>query len=577
MYKKRSIKFLVYFSILLILVSFIPIQLFFYSTIHKQNIAYTEKLFDYIANHTNNQIQELNKDITEITFELSVNSTIQKNIYEYSPSELIKNAAFSHEVLSEYKSRNSNICNLSIVKDGSILLSSSDISFYDQIHTILKKIESKNIDYGYFHSPFIINERTYFTYVIPAYPTSRQHFHKRNQKTFAFCIYEINEPISDILNDVDKHNILVKITDENNTVLLSPNTDEIGKKAVPISDKFFSHTFKLRENDWTLSVYLEKETISYLSKSSSFLLLCMLIISFLILLATTHMFNGVIIKRVSLLKKKINLSPVETVDNIVYEYDDEFGEIVTVFNELLKKIKMLNEEKLIINENLFNAQLLQKETRLFYLHSQMSPHFLYNSMACIHGAAYKYNATDVIELTNSLSTVFRYFSNNKNFSTIKEDLDFAIEYFNIINSRRITPIKLSYSIDESLYNIRCLKMIYQPILENTLKHAFSPGSDGQVTITSTLNDKYAIIEIRDNGNGFSDEFLSSFNKINSNCELNSIHNFDSVGIMNVHMRLKLFYDESCGLTIHSEKGIGSCVKIIFNKVLPEKPSFFENK
>lgn len=578
MYKKHSIKSLVYFSIALILIILIPIQIFFYAIIHKQNVTFREELFESIAQHTNSQIQNLNRDISEIAFSLSVNSTTQSNLYDYSPSEFIKNMSLFKILLHEYKERNNNICNLAIIKDGSILISEGTISFFDEINAILKKTEEINIDSGYFSSPFYIDSKTYFAYAIPVHPIHDRNFPQRGRQNYVICIYEIKEPVSNIFSNIDNHSVSVRITDSDNIVLLSPNEEEIGKQAPPLSNEYLAHTFNLSENNWRLSVYLPKESISFLTEYLTFFLCLLLFLSIFALFIVIHLLNHTIIKRVNLLKENIALLPLEATNHIIsYNYDDEFGEIVAVFNQLLKKINILNEEKVSANDKLFNAQLLQKETQLFYLYGQMSPHFLYNSMACIHGAAYKYNATDVIELTASLSQIFRYFSNSKNFSTIKEDLDFAIEYFNVINSRRIVPIDISCNIDTELYDVKCLKMIYQPILENALKHAFEPGAMGKVSIISVADDKYAIIEICDDGKGFCKEFLDEFNKIIPSDETIRFQNSENVGIMNVHLRLKLFYDESCGISIYSEKNKGSRVRITFNKMLPEKPLFFENK
>ena len=110
-------------------------------------------------------------------------------------------------------------------------------------------------------------------------------------------------------------------------------------------------------------------------------------------------------------------------------------------------------------------------------------------------------------MVSSLSKVFRYFSNNQPIATIRQDLESAIEYFNVINMRRTIPIKLENKVESGLFAVPCLKMIFQPVLENTLKHAFVLDTEGTVVISSVYDDKKAIIEITDNGKGMPEKIL----------------------------------------------------------------------
>ena len=71
-------------------------------------------------------------------------------------------------------------------------------------------------------------------------------------------------------------------------------------------------------------------------------------------------------------------------------------------------------------------------------------------------------------------------------------------------------------------------MIYQPVLENALKHGFSPNESGFVTISSVPDDEYAIIEITDNGRGFDPAVLENLQKEMAHSNLREIQNASAV-------------------------------------------------
>ena len=43
---------------------------------------------------------------------------------------------------------------------------------------------------------------------------------------------------------------------------------------------------------------------------------------------------------------------------------------------------------------------------------------------------------------------------------------------------------------------------------------------------------------------------------------------ENVGLININMRLKLYYNEDCGIKISSEENKGTTVRVIFPKKLP---------
>ena len=372
---------------------------------------------------------------------------------------------------------------------------------------------------------------------------------------------------------IDNETINLVITDSQNKVILSSKADEYGKAFDfgKINKNFLSKTVPLSRVNWNVTTYMPSGHTTIFSNLTLFFIVFMIIFTVAMLFLMLILLNTIIVKRIEILKQSVEkISTSDTDYRISYKYNDEFAAITTSINKVLDTVHDLNQERISTLDNLYQAELLQKETQILYLYGQVSPHFLYNSLTHIQGLALKYNAPAIAKMVQSLSKVFRYYSNNRSLSAIKPDMECAIEYFNTINTRRTNPITLINNVDPSLDNIKCLKMIYQPILENTLKHAYGIDDSGIVTISSIPHETKAIIEISDDGAGIPQDKLESIKLQMSEKDLRKIQNNDHIGIINVNMRLKLYYNcDDAGIEIFSEENKGTTLRITFEKEAPQ--------
>lgn len=580
MFKAMKIKSQVIAVIALLLSVVVALQVLLYIFLQSQNKKSVSAIFNSISDNVENQINSLNYDIAEICSLLSTHSAMQDFLYDFSEPERVHNLSRINEIMNDYRMRNQNICCLAIAENYKYFFSAESSDFYFELDKLAKKyLNSANIQKMYVPS-FTKDGKTYFAYILPIYPIDINHFVGKHTGNYILCIYEMKSIGYSPYSFVDGDKINMVITDKNNNVLLSADSTKHGKPldASLIKKNYLTKTFSLTEPDWNVTVFTPLEGIMSLSDISRLFVIFMVIFNIIMLLLMIKLLNGTFIKRMMVLKEAITQIPTNPADEpISYQYNDEFSEVVDVINQIMHKISVLNREQLSTRDKLYNAELLQKETQMLYLYGQMSPHFLYNSMFCIQGMALKHGADDIVELTASLSKVFRYFSNNLNISTIGKDISFAVEYFKIINIRRVAPVTIQVNIDESLKQISCLKMIYQPILENVLKHAFSPTESGLVTVSSVPHEQFAIIEITDNGKGFNEETLKQLYNEMTSSNLKDIQTSSHVGLINVHMRLKLYYGEDCGLQITSKQGEGSTIRILIKKETGNKEPFpFEN-
>lgn len=571
MLKKFSIRTQIIILVTFILGMLLVLQIFLYSLLQKENHSVVVNIFDSIAQNSAQQISKLNNDISEASLRLAVNPIVQSNLYEYSPAEIARNLNTIDNLLTDYINSNQSIAFLGVIKEYSILTSTETEDFYDYARSVVRDIETPKSFNSIYPSSFFLKDKTYFVCVTPIFPTNISYRTPEHAGHFIVCIYDVGTINYVPTGVIDDSTIKLIVTDDKDRIILSSDPKEHGTLYDFSKSKGsnFLKTVSLNNPNWDVTVSMPSDNISIFSFSVVFFIIFMIFFTACMLILMLKLLDSVIVKRINLLKESVEkIAHHDTSYRIHYNFKDEFYDVVSTINKVLDKVHSLNEEKIETLNSLYHAQLLQKETRIFYLYSQISPHFLYNSLSHIQGLALQKNFAQIVPMISSLSKVYRYFSNNHAHSTVKMDLNCAVEYFNVINTNRKIPINLVYDVSEELESVKCLKMIYQPVLENTLKHAFKLDTSGTVTISSVPHDTKAIIEIHDDGVGIPQDKLENLKAQLAEKDLNKIQNSEHIGLLNVNTRLKLYYNSDNGIEICSKENEGTTIRITFEKELP---------
>ena len=103
------------------------------------------------------------------------------------------------------------------------------------------------------------------------------------------------------------------------------------------------------------------------------------------------------------------------------------------------------------------------------------------------------------------------------------------------------------------------KFTLQPVVENALIHGIEPmEGQGVIVIKGFEYDGMIKITITDDGQGISEEKLSSLLDSDEN---NNKYRVSGIGIHNVNERIKLYFGQQYGLSIHSIEGLYTTVEI----------------
>ncbi len=242
----------------------------------------------------------------------------------------------------------------------------------------------------------------------------------------------------------------------------------------------------------------------------------------------------------------------DTKARVKIKNNDEFGFIGTNLNTMLDNLNDLFQTNLEKQNRLRLAELKA-------LHSQINPHFLYNTLDSIKWMAKLNGVDDIVLIVSQLGKLLKNsIHNQKDSVEISEEMALVGSYLSIQKFRYSNKFDVDIDVDESIMHCVVPKLIIQPIVENAIIHGIEDKvGKAHLTIKGWKEDNKIIFEIIDNGVGISEEQLD---KICNKVRQENMGN-DSIGLANVDKRIKLYYGEEYGLGITSEVNVGTIMRI----------------
>ena len=238
------------------------------------------------------------------------------------------------------------------------------------------------------------------------------------------------------------------------------------------------------------------------------------------------------------------------------------NELKYIITNIMKNIE-LNEQ---MQTELETRLELLKTAQIAMLQMQINPHFLYNTLDTIKWMALDLTGDDnsVSEAVGSLAKLYRLNVNTGDYMiSLKEEMEQAKNYINILMLRYEDLFKVVWDIDEDALSCTVLRLSMQPVIENAVYHGLKPmRQNGVLTIRGFRADGKVAVVIQDNGVGIPKDELE---KLNKELNENPVTPDESghIGIYNVNRRVKLIYGENYGVFVSSEENKGTIVRLIF--------------
>jgi signal transduction histidine kinase len=211
-------------------------------------------------------------------------------------------------------------------------------------------------------------------------------------------------------------------------------------------------------------------------------------------------------------------------------------------------------------------KLRQKEAELNSLQNQINPHFLYNTLESIRGAALYHGIPEIASMARSMSQLFRYSISERVLVSVKEELQHLENYISIQNFRFEDKFQLQYSIPPEIMDYRILKLTLQPLIENSIKHGLEMKlGKGTIKIEILRLNSNIKIVVSDDGLGMPQKKLEDLNRllagVKSRDTGTGTRSGTGIGVMNVNSRIKLYFGDQYGLKFR-EAAVGTTVEIL---------------
>ena len=223
-------------------------------------------------------------------------------------------------------------------------------------------------------------------------------------------------------------------------------------------------------------------------------------------------------------------------------------------------VKKITENRLLkIQRRRRTSELLVSKLKMKTLQSQLTPHFIFNYLSTIQNRALKrQNINSVLSnFSYYLRRIFEY--SELEDITLEEEIDFLKNYVDLENEKLDDKINLSLDLTEfiesNIDQILVPPMIIQPIVENSIKHAFHRISTSKkISIKFYSDPTYMYCLVEDNGIGVKDDF-----------DLERMS-----GTKIVERRLSLFNDSDGNITLNKTSSLGGAAFLLKIKLIIDK-------
>ena len=210
-------------------------------------------------------------------------------------------------------------------------------------------------------------------------------------------------------------------------------------------------------------------------------------------------------------------------------------------------IKIWNNAR--IEHRLQEQEKLLLAAKIEALASQISPHFLFNTLASISSLIRSQPETARVLIVKLSALLRRLLRSQDHFVTLREELAAVDEYLDIERVRFGPSLTVQLEIDEGSLDTIVPSMILQPLVENSIKHGLGRKvGEGRIVIRTRRSGGLVTIEVVDNGVGLPPTRMESESE-------------SGIGLRNVNERLRVIYGAPYQLKLISQPGQGTSARI----------------
>ena len=234
----------------------------------------------------------------------------------------------------------------------------------------------------------------------------------------------------------------------------------------------------------------------------------------------------------------------------------EFDYCLCSFNQMSARLK----EQF---ERIYQEEIALRDAKIMALQSQINPHFLNNTLELINWEARLSDNVKVSRMIEALSTMLDAAMDRKGRPVVhlSEELMYVDAYLYIISERLGKRLTVEKEIDKPLLDCFVPRLIMQPIIENAVEHGIEPRQKGIIIIRVYQRENSLVLEV-ENDTKMTTEDERQVKELLSGTGKDAVRHSASLGIRNVHQRLRMIYGDKSGLTIQMNQNQNTVSRIV---------------
>jgi two-component system sensor histidine kinase YesM len=322
-------------------------------------------------------------------------------------------------------------------------------------------------------------------------------------------------------------------------------------------------------SDYQLVVSFDRQELYSINSANRTYLILILATAVVFILIISLLFSGRISTPARQLKRAMEeVRGGDLTARVDIRSGDEMEYLGDSFNRMVETLGDTIEE-------VYVAQICQRDAELNALKMQIQPHYLYNTLDMIRMSALEQQDAKTARLIESLSRQLRYMmGTHRDRVTLRQELDSLQEYGYIMSVRSEDKIQLRIEVADSDLGLYVPKLLLQPFVENAVKHGLKEKRGGGTILidTARIGDVLQIMIFND-GLPIDSERLIHIRQFLETAPIGAQDEAGivSVGMKNTYDRIKINCGSEYGFTLDSDENIGVVVTIRLPAWREEEP------
>ncbi len=317
---------------------------------------------------------------------------------------------------------------------------------------------------------------------------------------------------------------------------------------------FYLYCMTISNTTWRVAIFINVDSLTTAISTFAWSISLVALAAIIIYLVFASLLASRITKPILLLQRE--MSRVEGLEYEAYlstgiSGSREVNELSRSFENMMKRIRQLMDDVVKEKEE-------QKRSELKALQNQINPHFLYNTLDSIIALIDRGEGEKAEKMVVALSRFFRIsISRGHNIIPLGDEIEHARNYLLIQKMRFGNAFDFKIEKAEGLDGLYVVKLVLQPIIENSINHGMREGEVGHISIRAEKDEKYLYLSVGDNGYGMLPAKLAELD-----ASMRSKETYQGVGLKNVYERLRVYYGNESDVKIESTPDVGTKVTLI---------------